>query len=70
MKVTTNSTLTDYPVKNKPFTLVSNSSVISNESRLHCLELLQESLDLKQLLTNFASLVARIIRPFNVRFQS
>ena len=70
MKVTTNSTLTDYPVKNKPFTLVSNSSVLSNESRLHCLELLQESLDPKQLLTNFASLVARIIRPFNVRFQS
>ena len=70
MKAKTHSILANYPVNNKVFTLVSNSSVLTTEDRLECLELLQESLDLKQLLTNFASIVARVIRPFNVRFQS
>lgn len=58
------------PVKNKGFTLVSNVPTLSAENRLNCLVLLQESLDLKDLLTNFASIVAKVIRPFSVRFQS
>ena len=70
MKVTTNSILTDYPASTKPFTLVSDNSMLSTKSRLQCLELLQESLDLKELLTNFAYIVAKVVRPFNVRFQS
>lgn len=70
MKATKDVTLASYPVNNKVVTLVSNGSTLSSESRFKCLELLQESLDLKQLLTNFASIVARNIRPFNILFQS
>ena len=70
MKATTHLTLADYPVKKKVSTLVSDSSMLSTKSRLQCLELLQESLDLKELLTNFAYIVAKVVRPFNVRFQS
>ncbi|PKF62865.1 GGDEF domain-containing protein [Psychromonas sp. psych-6C06] len=70
MKATTHTTLVGHPTDNKVFNLVSSGLTLSNESKVTCLELLQESLDLKDLLTNFASIVARIIRPFNVRFQS
>jgi len=57
-------------VANTGLTLISNVPILSAENRLNCLELLQENLDLKDLLTNFASLVAKFVRPFNVRFQS
>ncbi|MCP5077889.1 MAG: GGDEF domain-containing protein [Psychromonas sp.] len=70
MQAKTHSTSIAYPTQSKVFTLVSNDPTLSAENRLNCLELLQESLDLKVLLTNFASIVARVIRPFNVRFQS
>jgi diguanylate cyclase (GGDEF)-like protein len=70
MKATKDVALAKYPFNNKVVTLVSNGSTLSSESRFKCLELLQESLDLKQLLTNFASIVARIVRPFNILFQS
>lgn len=70
MEANTHSTLTAYPANNKVFTLVSNDPTLTVENRLKCLELLQESLDLKNLLTTFASIVAKMIRPFNVRFQS
>lgn len=70
MKSTTHSALATYPSKDKVFTLVPNEPSLTAENRFKCLELLQESLDLKELLTNFASIVAKFIRPFNVRFQS
>jgi len=70
MQAKTHSTATAYPTQSKVFTLVSNDPTLSAENRFKCLEMLQESLDLKVLLTSFASIVARIIRPFNVRFQS
>jgi len=70
MKATTHSRLTTYPVHNKIVTLVSNEQTLNAENKFKCLQLLQDSLDLKELLTNFASIVAKIIRPFNVRFQS
>jgi len=57
-------------VANTGLTLISNVPILSAENRFNCLELLQENLDLKDLLTNFASLVAKFVRPFNVRFQS
>ncbi len=60
----------DYPSKNKGFTLISNVPTLSAENRFNCLLLLQESLELKDLLTNFSAIVAKIVRPFNVRFQS
>lgn len=70
MEATKNSTLSTYQANDKLFTLVSNDPALTAENRFKCLELLQESLDLKVLLTNFASIVATLIRPFNVRFQS
>lgn len=70
MKAKTDATLTTYPINNRVVTLASNGLTLSSDVRFSCLERLQENLDLKQLLTNFASLVARIIRPFNIRFQS
>ena len=70
METNTHSKLTAYPANNKVFTLVSNEPTLSTENQFKCLDLLQESLDLKVLLTNFSSIVARVIRPFNVRFQS
>lgn len=69
MKANTRSTIATYPIK-KVFSLVSNELTMSIENRFNCLQLLQESLNLKELLTNFASIVAKVIRPFNVRFQS
>lgn len=70
MKAYTNQALTDYSVNNKVLKLVSNELILNAENRLNCLLLLQESLDLKDLLTNFAAFVAKVIRPFNIRFQS
>ena len=70
MQVKKNSISTAYPANNKVFTLVSNTPTLSTENRFRCLEILQESLDLKTLLTNFASIVAKVVRPFNIRFQS
>lgn len=70
MKATTKSTVTAYPVNNKVLKFIPDERKLGIESKLYCLELLQESLDLKTLLTNFASVVAKIIRPFNVHFQS
>jgi len=70
MKATTKPTVTAYPVNNKVLKFISDERNLDIESKLYCLELLQESLDLKTLLTNFASVVAKVIRPFNVHFQS
>lgn len=70
MKANTHSILAAYPTNNKIFTLVSNEVTLSVENRFKCLQLLQESLELKKLLTNFASIVAKVVRPFNVHFQS
>jgi diguanylate cyclase (GGDEF)-like protein len=70
MKATTQPVLATYPIGDKVFTLVHNEPTLTAVNCFKCLELLQESLDLKVLLTNFASIVAKLIRPFNVRFQS
>jgi len=70
MKATTQSTVTAYPVNNKVLKLICGERTLDIDNKLYCLELLQESLDLKTLLTNFASVVAKVIRPFNVHFQS
>ncbi len=70
MEASKKSTPTAYLTNDKIFTLVSNEPTLTDENRFKCLELLQESLDLKVLLTNFSSIVASLIRPFNVRFQS
>jgi len=70
MKATTHSVLATHPTGEKVFTLIHNDPILTIEERFNCLEILQESLDLKELLTNFADIVAKLIRPFNVRFQS
>lgn len=52
------------------FAVVSNTPIFSAEDKLFCIELLQQNLDLKLLMNNFATLVAKFIRPLSVRFQS
>lgn len=59
-----------FPPSNNVFSVFSNETAFTIENKLACLELLQASLDLKLMMTNFASLVAKFIRPFNIRFQS
>ena len=59
-----------YPLSNKLFTVFSNVPALTVENKLASLELLQETLDLKELMNNFSSLVAKFVRPFNIRFQS
>lgn len=70
MKANITSTLAVYPANSEILKLVPNERTLSIENKFDCLQLLQESLDLKDLLTNFAVFVARVIRPYNVRFQS
>jgi len=60
----------NYPLSNGLFTVFSNNPVLTVENKLICLELLQASIDLKEMMNNFAALVAKFIRPFNIRFQS
>lgn len=55
---------------NKLFAVFSNESLIKAEDKLFCIESLQSSLQLKDLMSNFAALVAKFVRPFNIRFQS
>lgn len=59
-----------FPSSNNVFSVFSNDAVFTIDNKLACLELLQTSLDLKLMMTNFSSLVAKFIRPFNIRFQS
>ncbi|MGJ8582015.1 MAG: GGDEF domain-containing protein [Psychromonas sp.] len=56
--------------KSPLFTVFSNEPLLSTKDKLLTLETLQKSLDLKEMMENFASLVASFIRPFNIRFQS
>ena len=70
MEIITQTNDENYPLSNKLFTVFSNVPALTVENKLTCLELLQESLDLKELMNNFSSLVAKFIRPFNIRFQS
>lgn len=70
MKTISQPELTAYPASNQVFTVFSNDPSLTAQNKFECLELLQESLDLKDLLTSFSAIVAKIIRPFNVRFQS
>ncbi|WP_413692424.1 GGDEF domain-containing protein [Psychromonas sp. KJ10-2] len=56
--------------KSPIFTVFSNEPLLSTKDKLFTLETLQKSLDLKEIMENFASLVASFIRPFNIRFQS
>lgn len=52
------------------FAVFSNEPLFSVENKLLSLETLQHNLDLKVMMNNFAALVAKFIRPFNIRFQS
>ena len=52
------------------FTVFSNDPSLSIEDKLLSLESLQQSLDLKEMMNNFAALVAKFVRPFHIRFQS
>lgn len=70
MKANIVSNLATYPTNNEVLTLVSNAKILTTEDKFNCLQLLQESLDLKDLMTNFSNFVAQVIRPFNVNFQS
>jgi len=61
----------NHTLHNKGFTVISNSpSLLTLENKLACIELLQEKLELKPLMHNFASLVAKFVRPFKISFQS
>ena len=52
------------------FTVFSNEPLLSVKDKLLTLETLQQSLDLKEMMDNFATLVATFSRPLNIRFQS
>jgi len=52
------------------FTVFSNEPLLSIKDKLLTLETLQQSLDLKEMMDNFATLVAKFSRPLNIRFQS
>jgi len=52
------------------FAVFSNDPLLSAENKLQCLEMLQQNLDLKGLMTNFAALAEKFVRPFSIRFQS
>jgi diguanylate cyclase (GGDEF)-like protein len=70
MEILTQTQVENYPLSNKLFTVFSNVPALTVENKLASMELLQETLDLKELMNNFASLVAKFVRPFNIRFQS
>jgi diguanylate cyclase (GGDEF)-like protein len=52
------------------FKVFSNDPLLSIADKLYVLELIQQSLDLKEMMENFATLVATIVRPFNISFES
>ena len=52
------------------FTVFTNEPLLSIRDKLLTLETLQQSLDLKEIMDNFAALVAKFSRPLNIRFQS
>jgi len=52
------------------FAVFSNEPSLTADKKLLSLETLQHSLDLKDMMTNFAALVAKFIRPLSIRFQS
>lgn len=52
------------------FSVFSNEPLLSSKDKLLSLEALQVSLDLKEMMNSFAALVAKFVRPFNIRFQS
>ena len=70
MEIIAQTNVENYPLSNKLFTVFSNVPALTVENKLYCLELLQESLDLKNLMNNFSALVAKFVRPVNIRFQS
>lgn len=52
------------------FRVFTNESFLSTADKLYVLEALQQSLELKEMMDNFATLVATFIRPFNISFDS
>ena len=70
MEIITQTNVDTYSLRNKLFTVISNSPSLTIENKLACIELLQESLELKALMNNFVTLVAKFVRPFNISFQS
>ena len=70
METITNTKHSDFESTGPMFAVFSNDPLLNAENNLHCLEVLQQSLDLKDLMTNFATLAAKFIRPQSIRFQS
>lgn len=70
MEATTQDKIQALPLNDKIFTVFSNDTLIKADDKLLSIELLQNSLQLKELMNNFAALVAKFVRPFNIRFQS
>jgi diguanylate cyclase (GGDEF)-like protein len=70
IETTIQAGIANYPMNNSLFTVFSNDPTLTPENKLLCLEQLHTSLDLKEMMTDFAALVAKFIRPFNIRFQS
>jgi len=70
MEAVSNTTYDNYNELAPVLSLFSNTSTLTSEHKLLSLETLQQSLDLKEMMTNFATLVATFIRPLNIRFQS
>jgi len=70
METLTNNKHSDFESTSPMFAVFSNTPLLNAENKLHCLEALQQSLDLKDLMTNFATLTAKFVRPLGMRFQS
>lgn len=70
MESITNTEHSNFEHAGPMLAVVSNTPLFSAEDKLFCIELLQRNLDLKLMMNNFATLVAKFIRPLSVRFQS
>ncbi|MCW8994913.1 MAG: GGDEF domain-containing protein, partial [Psychromonas sp.] len=70
MEIIAQTKLENPPLSNSLFTVFSNVPALTVENKLAGMELLQKTLDLKELMNNFSALVAKFVRPFNIRFQS
>lgn len=70
MKTTPQPPLAAYCADNQVLSLVAHAMPLNLEDRFNCLQLLQESLDIKDLLDVFAAQVAKMIRPFHLHLKT
>jgi len=70
MEIMPNNKHEQFETNHPMFAVFSNEALLNTEEKLFCLEALRSDLDLKEMMTSFASLVAKFVRPLTIRFQS